>query len=179
MGNFRVFFEDVDKVLILMRGVSGTGKSTRARQLAGPGGAVYSTDDFFGAENEEYAANYSMEKLPEAHAWNQQRVEDALQRGVSPVIVDNTNIMPYEAKPYVQMAQKHGYRVSIEEPQTDHWRRVQTERSPGEIERLAQELAKRNLHGAPPEIVSQMISQYSPYSIEDALGSIAPWEKNA
>jgi adenylate kinase family enzyme len=30
-----------------MRGVPGSGKSTKAKQLAGTNGVVYSTDDFF------------------------------------------------------------------------------------------------------------------------------------
>lgn len=157
-----------------MRGVSGTGKSTRARQLVGQG-QIFSTDDFFGT-GETYTKNYNTDKLGTAHRWNMDRVRQAMEQGISPIVVDNTNLMPYEAKPYVLMANQHGYEIRIEEPQTDHWNRVKTQRSPEEIAALAKELASRNLHGAPPETIAQMISQYSPYSSADALQSIAPWE---
>jgi predicted kinase len=165
MTAFRKFWETaVPKVLIIMRGVSGAGKSTRARQLAGPTGMVLSTDDFFGT-GEDYAKNYQIEKLPEAHQSNIQKAEEALSKGITPVVIDNTNLMPYEAKPYVLLAQKFGYEVKIEEPQSDHWNRVLDLHK--QREALAQELAARNLHGAPPDRVSQMISQYSPYSVDD------------
>lgn len=39
--------EIADRTIILMRGVPGSGKSTKAKKLAGTSGIVYSTDDFF------------------------------------------------------------------------------------------------------------------------------------
>lgn len=36
-----------------MRGVPGSGKSTKAKKLAGSNGVIYSTDDFF-MKNGEY-----------------------------------------------------------------------------------------------------------------------------
>ncbi|MBP9839028.1 MAG: hypothetical protein KBC84_10000 [Proteobacteria bacterium] len=35
------------KELVLMRGLPGSGKSTKAKKIAGNVGVVYSTDDFF------------------------------------------------------------------------------------------------------------------------------------
>jgi adenylate kinase family enzyme len=37
----------VKKELVLMRGLPGSGKSTKARKIAGEVGVIYSTDDFF------------------------------------------------------------------------------------------------------------------------------------
>jgi NEDD4-binding protein 2 len=174
MSTFRKFWETaVPKVLIIMRGVSGAGKSTRAKQLAGPTGAIFSTDNFFGS-GADYAKNYNIERLPEAHQWNQKQTEEALQKGVTPVIIDNTNIMPYEAKSYILLGQKYGYEVKIEEPQSDEWQQILALHQ--QKQALAKQLAARNLHGAPPERVGEMISQYSPYSVDDALNSKAPWE---
>ena len=34
-------------MLVLMRGLPGSGKSTKANKIAGEKGIVYSTDDFF------------------------------------------------------------------------------------------------------------------------------------
>jgi predicted kinase len=174
MATFRKFWETAStKVMIIMRGVSGAGKSTRARQLAGPTGLVLSTDDFFGS-GEDYVKNYKAERLPEAHQSNQKQAEEALSKGITPIIIDNTNLMPYEAKPYVLLAQKYGYEVRIEEPQSDHWNQILELHK--QKQALAQQLAARNLHGAPPERVADMISQYSPYSVDDTLNSKAPWE---
>ena len=39
--------DEEERTLILMRGVPGSGKSTKAKLLAGNKGVVYSTDDFF------------------------------------------------------------------------------------------------------------------------------------
>ncbi len=172
---FRKFFETSNqRVLIIMRGVSGTGKSTRARQLAANGGEIFSTDDYFG-QGQDYKDNFDQSLLPQAHQWNISRVEQAMKNGLSPIIVDNTNIMPYEAKPYVLLAKQHGYETKIEEPQSDHWRQIQDLHR--QIQDLSGQLAGKNLHGAPPEVISQMISQYHPYGLEDAENSVAPWEK--
>jgi len=172
---FKKFFETSNqRVLIIMRGVSGTGKSTRARQLAANGGEIFSTDDYFG-QGDEYRKNFSPEKLPEAHEWNRSRVQQAMQNGTPTIIVDNTNIMPYEAKPYLLLAKQHGYETRIEEPQSDHWRKVQDLQQ--QLQQLSGELAGKNLHGAPPHVISKMISQYHPYGLEDVEKSVAPWEK--
>lgn len=160
------------RTMIIMRGVSGSGKSTKARQVAGPTGAIFSTDDFFGP-------NYDFDpaKIPEAHQWNQQRARQAMEQGVSPVVIDNTNIPAYDAKPYVQMAQEFGYEVRFEEPDTDIWRRAK-EANAG-LMAIAQELAQRNRHGVPAEVIARMLSQYGPLDVEKALNSIAPWEKKS
>jgi predicted kinase len=173
---FRKFLETSDqRELIIMRGVSGTGKSTRARQLAATGGDIFSTDDFFG-QGADYHKNYNPDRLAEAHQWNIARVEQAMEAARSPIIVDNTNIMPYEAKPYVLLAKQYGYAIRIEEPQSDHWRQVQNHQK--QLQALSSELAGKNLHGAPPDRISQMISQYHPYGLEDIEKSVAPWEAN-
>lgn len=41
-----------EKLLILLRGLPGSGKSTKAKKLAGSTGLVYSTDDFFMVKGE-------------------------------------------------------------------------------------------------------------------------------
>jgi hypothetical protein len=72
-----------------------SGKSTTAAQL---GGEVYSSDDFFERGGPH---NFHPGLLPQAHAWNQQRVADALRRGAPLVVVDNTNTQAWEMLPYV------------------------------------------------------------------------------
>lgn len=145
-----------DKVLIIMRGISGSGKSTLAKEI-GRGGIILSTDDFWGP-NYDFDPDY----IAEAHFWNQGRADEAMQNGVSPVVIDNTHVEAWEAKPYVEMAQKHGYRVEIQESQTP-WRFD------------AEELAKRNSHGVPLDVIETMINKWHPnMTVDDIINSEKP-----
>lgn len=93
-----------EKKMILMRGVSGSGKSYKAKQLAktNPKSVVFSTDDFFEV-NGKYEFDGS--KIGEYHQKNQDRTYQALKDGVPLVIIDNTNIRLWEMRKYVEMAQ--------------------------------------------------------------------------
>lgn len=61
---------DNEKQLILIRGLPGSGKSTLAKKLAGQGGVIYSTDDFF-MKNGEYI--YDVKMIGEYHNKNFER----------------------------------------------------------------------------------------------------------
>ena len=90
-----------DRILILMRGVSGSGKSHLASQLRG-GGVILSTDDFFINAQGKYV--FSPIRLSEAHQWNHRRAEQEMRNGANPVIIDNTNLEAWEMQPYICMA---------------------------------------------------------------------------
>lgn len=156
--------EQSQKVLIVMRGASGSGKSTKAKEL-GVGGVVLSTDDFF-MQNGQY--NFNPEKIAEAHQWNQQRAVDEMKKGTSPIVIDNTNTQKWEAKPYVLAGKEHGYTLVVEEPNTP-WK--------FDIE----ELGKRNQHGVPIEVIERMVENikgdHSDTWDSDSISkSKAPWE---
>lgn len=148
-------------VLILMRGLPGSGKSTMARELlsTGPSGLILSTDDYF-AHRDGY--RYEAGLLGAAHEWNQKRAKDAMHDGRSPIIIDNTNLQSWEMKPYVEMALKRGYRVDFCEPDT-HWKF-----DPYELE-------KRNKHGVPQDKITQMMDRFSfPISVDIVMRSQEP-----
>lgn len=102
------------KTLVLVRGVSGAGKSTQAfaikdaAMLMGNTVAHLEADMFF-MEEGEYL--FDINKLSQAHNWCQKRVNDAMEDGVDTVIVSNTNTTNKELTPYLKMAREHGYRV--------------------------------------------------------------------
>lgn len=102
------------KVLVILRGLPGSGKSSLAAKLKFSG-EVFSTDDFF-IENGEYI--FDPYKLNEAHVWNKQRTKQALERGVSPIIIDNTNVEAWEMAPYILLGKKYDYEIIILEPDT-------------------------------------------------------------
>lgn len=150
--------------MVIMRGLPGSGKSTLARQIAGDDGAVYSTDDFF---MEDGVYMFDPKKIVANHAANQARVREACATGISPVVVDNTNTQKWEARPYVEIARKYGYRVRFVEADTP-WAKD------------ADALAQKNVHGVNREGVDRMLSRYEDHGTftEDAvLAAKAPWEK--
>lgn len=146
------------KVLILMRGISGSGKSTLAKEL-GKNGIVLSTDDFF-TVNGKY--EYDPEGIEYAHWWNQNRVEKAMQKEISPIVVDNTNVEAWEMQPYVNKSLTYNYKIEIREPNT-----------PWKFD--SEELAKRNTHKVPKEFIEKMITKWKPnITIEDIIKSEKP-----
>jgi predicted kinase len=147
-----------EKIMFLTRGLPGSGKSTISKEL-GKGGVILGSDDFF-MVNGKY--EFDKEALSYAHWWNQARVEKAMKQGISPIVVDNTNTQAWEAKPYVILAQKYGYKVQIEEFNT-----------PWKFD--AEELTKRNTHGVPREIIDKMLQNWQPdITVEDILKSEKP-----
>ncbi|RVE65017.1 hypothetical protein OJAV_G00132080 [Oryzias javanicus] len=148
-------------VLILMRGLPGSGKSTMARELlsSGPSGIILSTDDYFAQKNNY---RYDPQLLGAAHEWNHRRARDALCDGRSPIIIDNTNLEAWEMKPYVKMALEKGYKVDFCEPDTS-WKF-----DPYELE-------KRNKHGVNREKIAQMMDRFCfPISIDVVMNSQEP-----
>ncbi|KAJ7426216.1 hypothetical protein BTVI_02096 [Pitangus sulphuratus] len=107
----------IGQVLVLLRGVPGSGKSYLARNLLedNPGGIILSTDDYFN-KNGQY--HYDPNCLGEAHDWNRKRAKEAFEMGISPIIIDNTNIQAWEMKPYVILAQQFKYEIMFREPDT-------------------------------------------------------------
>jgi predicted aldo/keto reductase-like oxidoreductase/predicted kinase len=102
------------KRLIILRGISGTGKSTLAASLEREHGVkALSSDEFF-MRGGKY--DFNRDLVPQAHKWNHGRADKAMGRGEPVVIVDNTNTQAWEMKPYVLSAKKHGYSVEFREP---------------------------------------------------------------
>ncbi|NXW93009.1 N4BP2 protein, partial [Alopecoenas beccarii] len=136
----------IGQVLVLLRGVPGSGKSYLARTLLedNPGGIILSTDDYFSKHGQYH---YDTDCLGEAHDWNRKRAKEAFEMGISPIIIDNTNIQAWEMKPYVTLAQQFKYKVMFREPDT--WWKFK----PKELER-------RNIHGVSKEKIKRMLERY-------------------
>lgn len=151
------------KVMWILRGVSGSGKSTKAKEL-GVGGIILGSDDFFG---HEYV--FDAKLLVEAHKWNQGRVRDSIRAGVSPIVVDNTNVRFWEMKPYVELALAAGYEVKFAEPDSPQWKKFHNNMSDNELNDLAVELAFLNKHGVPLSTIKSKLAQWEHSATIDAV----------
>ncbi|XP_051558284.1 NEDD4-binding protein 2-like isoform X2 [Myxocyprinus asiaticus] len=148
-------------VLVLLRGAPGSGKTTLANAMLeyNPGGVVLSTDEYF-IRNGHY--HYERNLLGEAHEWNHQRAKEAFENGLTPIIIDNTNMQCWEMKPYVAMAQKHRYRVLFREPDT--WWKTKP-----------RELEKRTRHQVTKEKIRLILERYDRFvSVQSIMNSQRP-----
>lgn len=141
------------RVMVLLRGLPGSGKSHLAQHLLNTTVPsvqcetfIFSTDDYF-VRNCNGTYNFIPTLLSEAHGWNQQRVFTAAERGVSPIIVDNTHTQSWEMRPYLFAAVKYGYILETLEPNTPWAFNVS-------------ELARRNKHSVPRQKISDMQQRY-------------------
>ncbi|GLV31901.1 hypothetical protein CBL_07661 [Carabus blaptoides fortunei] len=157
------------KVLVILRGLPGSGKSHLARLIVtttineDPQRFIYSTDEYF-LRNGTYQFNPNM--LGDAHEWNKRRVFEAMMLGMSPIVVDNTNTEMWEMKPYAGFAVQYGYAVEIMEPLT-----VWIFNPP--------ELARRNIHGVPRAKIEGMLERYEKKITPEKLFSIYGLNYNA
>jgi predicted kinase len=171
--HFAQWLEDMSKKVYIMRGVPGAGKSYRARELAGDEGVIFSTDDFWGTDPEEYQANWEKhakagrtgQMLGKYHRMNFERAEEAMKAGVSPIIIDNTNVDRRAMKPYVRAAVEHGYDVEFAESESKWWQKIRPMLSnkaanEKELRRAAEMLAGRTVHGVPPEAIYGMMQRW-------------------
>ena len=99
--------------MIIVRGIPGSGKSFKSKQLA-PISNIFSTDSYWLNEKNEYV--FDRAKLHTAHKWNIARVETALQEHKTPIVIDNTNITKKEYKPYILLAYKYNYAITYALP---------------------------------------------------------------
>jgi predicted kinase len=103
----------MEKNVIILRGVSGSGKSTFASMLArhNNGAVVVTADDYFTSGNGLY--EFEASKLGAAHFQCFNRFQDALfDPQVNTIIVANTNTSPADFKNYVHAAETYGATVT-------------------------------------------------------------------
>jgi len=101
----------MNKTLYIVRGVSGSGKTTFAKELAERYACRYfEADMFFVRVDGAYTFNPA--KLSEAHEWcfEQVRMEVCDEYDV---IVSNTFTRLWEMRKYIDLALDHGYQVRI------------------------------------------------------------------
>ena len=102
------------KILTLVRGVSGSGKSTFARFIWNSH-VICEADQFFVGEDGVY--RFDASKIKDAHKWCRDKVEtfmldNQLNGQFYPeIVVSNTFTQEWEMDEYYKLAEKYGYMV--------------------------------------------------------------------
>ncbi|CAF1257518.1 unnamed protein product [Adineta steineri] len=138
------------KVMFLMRGLPGSGKSTLVnilKRIYCKSFIVCSADNYFIDSNGVY--NFNRDKIGVAHQVCQQQAEDACKKNIFAIIIDNTNIRMDECRPYLQKASNYGYIVIVVEPRTN-WKRDPNV------------LMERNTHQVPLDVIQGRLRQFNP-----------------
>jgi len=128
------------KILHIIRALPGAGKSTLAKTL----GTVFEADQFFMNADGRY--HWVPEQVPTAHAVCQAKVDEAMRRGQSPLVVSNTFIAKKHMAPYFAKAQAYGYKVQIHDLFDGGCTDMQ--------------LCHRNVHSVPLATIERMRRQY-------------------
>lgn len=137
-----------NKKLVIMRGLPGSGKSHVAKKLVG-NGVIHSTDNYFVNGG---AYKFDEQNILRFHNLNLMDSIESMKNGVSPIIIDNTNIISSHCKSYVEEAKIYGYDVVVVEPCAE-WA--------FDIE----ELIKRNVHDVPRDVIERMLEIYEDHDV--------------
>lgn len=118
-------------------------------------------------ESVEYRQNWHGSKLKKAHSDNLAEFKMAVDRGVTPLIVDNTNTTAREPAAYVRYAHAAGYEIRVQEPTSPHWLAHRDyfadKTSPQNRQKLddfAKFLTDKNTHGVPMDSIQKMMNRW-------------------
>lgn len=99
------------KIVYILRGFAGAGKSILAQAIvSGTEGIICSSDDFF-TEDDEYT--YRRSVYTQAHMACKAKFKKATEKGISPIVVDNTNARWKSFAYYRTWANRNGYTISV------------------------------------------------------------------
>ncbi len=128
-------------------------------------------------ESVEYQENWHYTKISGAHKRTFSNFQGAVDSGITPVIVDNTNVSVSQMKPYVDYANNSGYEIIIQEPDSPHWKEYRSflankYQNRDKISEFAQILADKNSHGVPLNTIEKMLAQWDHnVTVKDILKS--------
>lgn len=135
------------KKCIILRGLPGSGKTTRAEELSVIEGVICSMDHYWVRDGRTY--DYRPRELDAAKAFCRGEVEIAFRLEVPVIVIDNTNITAATVLYYKGVAERAGYEVSVE--------------TVGAFTPEAVSLyAERNVHGVSAEIIARMANNFEP-----------------
>ena len=98
----------MEKVVIIIRGLQGSGKSTVGKLFDTK--AICSADDYFVRDGvyEWYGMG-----LPKAHAWCIRKCRRFMKKQAPRIVIDNTAVKARDLVPYQDLARQFGYMVHV------------------------------------------------------------------
>jgi predicted kinase len=96
----------MNKVLYIVRGLPGSGKSTFAQTLT-PN--HWEADMYFINEDGEY--KFDAYEIKNAHQWCGNMIEDAMKRNLDKIAVSNTFTTEWEMESYHKLAEQYDYTI--------------------------------------------------------------------
>jgi len=188
------------KQLYVMRGPPGCGKSTAARALLaqylqahGLVGKLHeatpvcrafilSTDDFFTTVDESSGSSvysFDPQRIRQNHQRNKERCTIAMELGITPLFVDNTNSTLWEMRSYIELADKHGYSIHVIDPRSLNPRALDVNLLVTRCQEREQQTGK----SIPRNVLQRMVSNFEEVDgAEELLEAVRaahdPWEKN-
>lgn len=133
------------KILIIVRGLPSSGKSTIAKLLVANSGVAISADEYLTTSNGEYC--FSKTNFIEAQKMCKKDCELLMQDGVSPIVLHNTMAESWESKEYFEYAEKFGYQTHV--------------LNLYDAGCNDQELAARNTHAMPSHLIQKMRQKWN------------------
>lgn len=143
----------MNKKFIIIRGVSGSGKSTIAKSLINSienhnMRTVWAEADHFFTDFITGEYNFDPRFLNQAHRTCMQKIENGLEDDlVGLVIVSNTFTTKKELKPYFELAQKYEIKPQV----------ITVQANFGDV------------HNVPPEVVQKMKERFDFGCVEDLM----------
>jgi predicted kinase len=95
-----------DKILYIVRGIPGSGKSTFAKTLTEN---HVEADMYFLDDRSNYV--FDITKIKDAHRWCQTIVEEWMESEQEKIAVSNTFTQEWEMETYFELSKKYGYKV--------------------------------------------------------------------
>jgi predicted kinase len=96
------------KVLYVIRGLPGSGKTTLAATLSK---IHLEADMYFTGDDGVY--RFDPARVQQAHAWCRNAVATEMQNNADTIAVSNTFTQKWEVQPYLDLAANYGYDVQI------------------------------------------------------------------
>ncbi len=96
----------MEKILYIVRGIPGSGKSTFAKQLTAN---VFEADHYFYDNDGNY--KFIASEIKDAHKECQDNVRIAMESSIPKIAVSNTSTQEWEMESYFELAKEFGYTV--------------------------------------------------------------------
>jgi len=167
----KIYRKAQNKILYVMRGTSGSGKSTKAKSLPGvTEDNIFEPDKLIADNLQDYNAFFegmdvtnNWSPLAKIHNRVHELLEQAMQEGRTPLVLDDMNLKAWNCKHGVEAAIRNGYEVNFIDVGT------------GGLS--VDELTERNRHGVNRDRMQELVDRYhaeGPLTIEKVLESEVP-----